>query len=88
MAPVTNMRYDLRLKHDCQLLRQAKSAGFVVGVQGGVLLQDLPPDVELPPLVLQLPHVGQGGADPLITVLHIGLVAAVPFLPRGSVTPT
>ena len=75
------MRYDLRLKHDCKLLRQAKSEGFVVGVEGGVLLQDLPPVVELPPLVLQLPHVaGQGGADPLVTVLHVGLMAAVPFL--------
>ena len=47
-----------------------------------MLLQDLPPDVELPLLVLRFPHVAsQGGADPLVTVLHIGLVAAVLFLP-------
>ena len=72
----------LRFEHDRVLLRQAKSAGVGGGVEGGVLLQDFPPDVELPPLVLQLPHVaGQGGADPLVTVLHVGLVAAVPFLP-------
>ena len=72
----------LRFEHDRVLLRQAKSAGVGGGVEGGVLLQDFPPDVELPPLVLQLPHIaGQGGADPLVTVLHVGLVAAVPFLP-------
>ena len=62
----------LRFEHDRVLLRQAKSAGVGGGVEGGVLLQDFPPDVELPPLVLQLPHVaGQGGADPLVTVLHV-----------------
>ena len=72
----------LRFQHDRVLFRQAKPAGVGGGVEGGVLLQDFPPDVELPPLVLQLPHVaGQGGADPLVTVLHVGLVAAVPFLP-------
>ena len=71
----------LRFEHDRVLFRQAKSAGVGGGVEGGVLLQDFPPDVELPPLVLQLPHVaGQGGADPLVTVLHVGLMAAVPFL--------
>ena len=70
------------MEHDCELLRQAKPTGVVGGVGSGVLLQDFPPDVEIPPLVLQLPHVaGQGGADPLVTVLHVGLVAAVPFLP-------
>ena len=53
----------LRFEHDRVLLRQAKSAGVGGGVEGGVLLQDFPPDVELPPLVLQLPHIaGQGGA--------------------------
>ena len=39
-------------------------------------MQDLPPDVELPPLVLQFPHVvSQGGADPLVAVPHVGFVA-------------
>ena len=74
----------LRLKHDGELLRQAKPTRVIGGVEGGVLLQDLPPDVELPPLVLQFPHVAsQGGADPLVAVPHVGFVAAVPFLPWG-----
>ena len=47
----------LRLEHYRVFLRQAKSTGVVGGVEGGVLLQDLPPDVELPPPVLQFPHV-------------------------------
>ena len=38
--------------------------------QGDVLLQDL-----------QLPHIaGQGGADPLVAVPHVGLVVAVSLL--------
>ena len=66
----------LRLKHDGELLRQAKPTRVIGGVEGGVLLQDLPPDVELPPLVLQFPHVAsQGGADPLVAVPHVGFVA-------------
>ena len=74
----------LRFEHDRVLLRQAKSAGVGGGVEGGVLLQDFPPDVELPPLVLQLPYIaGQGGADPLVAVPHVRLVASEPLLPLG-----
>ena len=50
----------------------------VLGVVGGFFLHDLPPEVELLPLVLQLPHVaGQGGADPLVAGLHVGLFCSV-----------
>ena len=72
----------LRLEHDGVFLGKAKSTGIGGGVVGGVLLDDLPPDVVLPPLVLQFPHVArQGGGNPLVAVLHIGLVAAVSLLP-------
>ena len=47
----------LWLEHDRIFLGQTEATGVVGGVEGGVLLQDLPPDVELPPLVLQFPHV-------------------------------
>ena len=74
----------LRLEHDGVFFGKAKATGIGGGVVGGVLLDDLPPDAVLPPLVLQLPHVArQGGGNPLVAVLHVGLVAAVSLLPGG-----
>ena len=44
----------LGLEHDGVLFRQTEPAGVVGGVVGGVLLEDLPLDLEVPPLVFQL----------------------------------
>ena len=46
LAPLVQCGH-LRFEHDRVFLRQAKSAGVGDGVEGGVLLQDSPPDVEL-----------------------------------------
>ena len=53
----------LGLEHDGVLFRQTEPAGVVGGVVGGVLLDDLPPDTMLPPLVL---------AKLKIAITHIG----------------
>ena len=67
--------------HYFHFFHQAQPTHLGGGSEGSGFGHGCPLDVEVIILVLQLPHIPEGGFHPLGAVLKVGLVVAIPGFP-------